>query len=246
MMKSPSLTAITATDNTISLSGSAISRGSLVRLDSELMRVDGLSAGGTAVAVTRGVFGTIPTAASLGATIVRLRATTATVPFPRHFFGTPASGNWTYSIPLENARVAAANFSVTNSQGDSIAASESYTNTLDQGLRTLSGGQYSLQLSGPLAVENGAAPEVVLETDHPVGYVSAYLSEAPVGDGVQVRINLNSSTLCTLTFGADSVTSNGVRGANLPVMRRGDRLSLDVLSIGSTLPGSDLTVVVRI
>jgi hypothetical protein len=30
------------------------------------------------------------------------------------------------------------------------------------------------------------------------------------------------------------------------VMRRGDRLSLDVISVGSTLPGSDLTVVVRI
>jgi hypothetical protein len=238
--------AITTTDVSISVTGSTISHGSFVRLDSELMRVETISAGGTTLTVTRGLFGTTPTAAALGATLVPLRATTATVPFPRHFFGTPASGNWTYSIPLENARVAAANFSVTNSQGNSMAASQSYTNTLDQGLRTLSGGQFSLQLSGPLAIENGAAPEVVLEADHPVGYVSAYLSEAPVGDDVQVRINLNSSALCTLTFSADSVTSNGVRGASLPVMRRGDRLSLDVISVGSTLPGSDLTVVVRI
>ena len=238
--------AINATDVSLAVSGLAITNGSLIRLQSELMRVDKISAGGTVLSVTRSLFGTSALAMVAGTTVVPIRASTVTVPFPRHFFGTPASGNWSYLIPLENARVAAANFFVTNSQGNSIAASQAYTNTIDQGLRTLSGGQYSLQLSGPLAIENSAAPEVVLEADHAVGYISGYLREPPTGSGVQVRINLNLSILCTLDFTPGSIASNGVRGTDLPVLRQGDRLSIDVTSIGSILPGSDLTVIIKI
>ncbi len=223
----------------------AAAKGTLLRIDQEIIRVDDIAPDGT-LTIARGIFGTPPANYSAGQPIIVLRRSLTTVPFIRNFFGTPASGNWTYTVNLENARIAAAEFYVTNSQGNSPITSQAYTDTLDRGLRTLSGGQYSFQVSGVLAVDNSPAPEVVLETDHVIGDVFAYLGEAATGSDLQLELNVNGSLLCALIIPSGTEVSNGVRGADFPALRRGDRLSVSVQSIGSVLPGSDLTVVVRI
>lgn len=235
-----------ATDTSLTIGQSGLSAGTVIKLDSELVLIDQVSGGGTILSVTRGMFSTVAAAFAAGAEVVPLRKSTVTAPFVKHFFGTPASGDWTYSIPLSNARVAAAEFYVTNSQGNSLSSDQAYTNTLDRGLRTLSGGQYSLQLSGPLAVQDAATPETILDADHVIGDARAFLSEASAGTGVTVRLNANAVELCTLQFAAGALVSNNVRGAMLPVLRQGDRLTVDVVDIGTTLPGSDLTIVVSV
>lgn len=113
-------------------------------------------------------------------------------------------------------------------------------------MRTLSGGQYSIQIAGPLAVETGAAPDIVLETDHVIGDITAYLGTAASDSGIKIQVNVNDVAVCTLQIDAGYVASNTVRGADMAALRRGDRLSVDILAIGSTLTGTDLTVVVRI
>ncbi len=238
--------ALTATDITVAIDQAGPSAGTVIRIDSELLLIDQVSNAGTTLSVTRGMFSTVAAAATAGTEVVPLRKSTVTAPFVKHFFGTPASGDWTYAVPLSNARVAAAEFYVTNSQGNSPSSDQAYTNTLDRGLRTLSGGQYSLQLSGPLAVQDAATPETILDADHVIGDTRGFLSEAAVGTGVTVRLNVNAVELCTLQFDAGAIVSNNVRGATLPVLRQGDRLTVDVLDVGSTLPGSDLTIVVSV
>ena len=249
LTRSPPLllaSALSDTDATMVTDRSALSAGSFVRLAGEVLRVSQATAGGTQASIDRGMFSTTPAAFSAGTEVLLLRKSTVTVPFVKHFFGTAASGDWTYSIPLHDARVAAAEFYVTNSQGNSPVTAQSYTNTTDWGLRTLSGGQYSLQVSGPLAVQNSASPETILDADHVIGDLRAFLGEAAVGPIVTIRVNLNSIEVGTLQFDPGALVSNSIRGASLPVMRQGDRLSVDVLGIGSTLPGTDLAVVVSV
>ena len=106
------------------------------------------------------------------------------VAFPRDFFGSPASGSFSYPILLPDARVSAGEFFVTNSRGNSATKRRCWTSTVDGGLRTLSGGQIAFQIEGPLAVETDATPPLVVQASHAVRDAFAVLNEAPAGVAV--------------------------------------------------------------
>jgi hypothetical protein len=73
------------------------------------------------------------------------------------------------------------------------------THNQDNGLRTLSGGQYSIQVDGFLAVDQCVAPAIVVETARSVRDVFAILGTAADAQ-VQVQVNVNGALYCTLTF----------------------------------------------
>jgi hypothetical protein len=175
-----------------------------------------------------------------------LLARVLTVPFIPDFFGSPSSGDWNYSLSFPNVRIAATELFVTNSQGNSPSAFAVFTGTPDQGLRTLSGGQYSFQVAGFLAVQTGAAPDLSVEALRLVRDVFAIIKTPPTDSSIGLNINLNGTLLCSLTIAANSSTSNLVRGLLLPVLTTGSLLSLDITSVGQTIPGADLTVVIRV
>jgi hypothetical protein len=50
----------------------------------------------------------------------------------------------------------------------------------------------------------------------------------------------------TVQFDPGATTSSLVNGFGLPPLRAGDQLSLDVSGVGTTNPGSDLTVIMRL
>jgi hypothetical protein len=94
---------------------------------------------------------------------------------------------------------------VTNSRGDSPTATLSVTQTVDSGLRTLSGGQYSIEVDGFLAIENGVAPDIVMDATHSVRDVYAVVRQAPTDTPIQLRLNQtlpggSPSVYCTLTI----------------------------------------------
>ena len=99
----------------------------------------------------------------------------------KNFFGSPASGDWKYSTELANVRIASAQFFLTNAIGDGAIAVQTFTGTQDQGLRTLSGGQFSFQISGYLAIQTMAAPTVIVDADHSVRDIYAILGTPPGG-----------------------------------------------------------------
>jgi hypothetical protein len=146
---------------------------------------------------------------------------------------------------------------VTNSRGDSPIGTVAVTQTVDRGLRTLSGGQYSIDVDGFLAIENGAAPDVVIEATHTVRDVYAVVRQAPAdatgqtNSPVQIRLNQtlpgqSSTVYCTLTIPNNATISSPQSGFLLPPLAAGARLSLDVTGVGVTNPGSDLTVIIRL
>jgi hypothetical protein len=241
------LTALVPTDASLVLSETSTAlANSYIQINQEVMQVSSVSADGLTLTITRGMHGTTADSHDGGTAVYVLKDRVITVPFIRNFFGTPASGNWTYSVPFPNVRIASAELFVTNSQGNSPTASGALTDTLDFGLRTLSGGQYSFQVAGFLAVQTGAAPDISVEGPHAIRDIFAICKTYPTDAPIGIHVNLNGNLLCPLTIAAGTGTSESVRGLNLPPLAPGDRLSLDLTSVGDTIPGGDLTVVIRV
>jgi hypothetical protein len=236
--------AVAATDTTI-LFASTIASGTLVQIDSEIMQAGTTDSGGNTT-VQRGLHTTAASSHAVTAGVYILSEKVAIVPFVKNFFGSSASGDWKYSLQLPAARVASTQLYMTNSLGDGAVSTVSLTTSDDNGLRTLGGGQYSFQITGYLAIQTGAAPDVIVDVDRVVGQIYAILRIAPTGAGVTLQLNLNGNPYTTVQFSPGATTSGVVDGFGLPVLHAGDQLSLDVVGVGTTNPGSDLTLVMSL
>jgi hypothetical protein len=166
-------------------------------------------------------------------------------PFAADFFGSPYSGSWAFPIQLADARIASAELFVTNAKGNSSTASINLTHNDERGLRTLSGGQYSIQISGFLAVEQSAAPPLIVETPHAVKDVYAVMGRVADAD-VQLQLNVDDNPYCTVTIPAGATASTAADGSRLAPLSAGAKITLSVLSVGLAVPGSDLTVLIRL
>ncbi len=240
--------AISSMDTTITLNaaGPAVV-GDLIQIEAEVLVVTAVS--GATYTVDRTGYGTAAAMHGAGARVYHLKRNVSIVPFVEDFFGSPASGSYVHSIFLPDARIAAADFWVTNVHGASPSNQASFTATVDQGLRTLSGGQLSIQVDGYLAIETDAAPKLVIETTHAARDIFAVVKEAPSGGSISMQLRQGATVYTTLSIADGATLSNVVGGFSLPPLVALDELSLDILSVptaGGTLPGRDLTVTVRL
>ena len=225
--------------------------GSFIQVESEVMQIIGVLNSGTQYEVTRAMHGTTAVAHAIQTLVYPLQDKVAIASFAREFFGSVGGAGWTLPVLLPDARVASAELFVTNSRGDSPTATLSVTQTVDSGLRTLSGGQYSIEVDGFLAIENGVAPDLVMDATHTVRDIYAVVRVAPSDSPIQLRLNQtfpNQSPVvyCTLTIPVGAIISSSQNGFLLPPLASGARLSLDITGVGGTNPGSDLTVLIRL
>jgi hypothetical protein len=239
--------AIADSDTTLTLTGSSAAQSStFIQFDQEVMELTQVSEDGLTFQVNRGLHGTTPAPHAQGTLLYQLSARVLTVPFIHNFFGSPASGDWNYTFSFPNVRIATTELFMTNSQGNSPSAFAVLTNTPDEGLRTLSGGQYSFQVAGYLAVQSGAAPDISIESNHVVRDIFAVIKTPATDSPIGLNINLNGSLLSSVSIPANATVSNSMPGLLLPVLTAGSLLSLDITSVGQTVPGADLTVVIRV
>ena len=211
------------------------------------MEVDAVA--GASVQVLRGSHGTPDEAHAAGDKVYALDFKTFVIAFSRDFFGSPASGSFSYPVFLPDVRIAAADFHVTNSRGNSETSKAHFLATADYGIRTLSGGQLTIQVEGYLAIQTSAAPPLVVEDAHSVRDIFAVVREAPTGAPIQLAVKVNGDTYCALTIAAGSTASNVVGGFGRRPLTALDVVTLDVVSVGSsaaTTPGRDLTVTIRL
>ena len=220
--------------------------GTFVQLEAEIASVDAVLNNGSQYQVTRGVLGSTAAAHGGGTMIYPLSEKILILPFVHDFFGSPSSGSWSFPIPLPDCRVASAELYVTNIKGNSPTASVCLTQTEDYGLRTLSGGQFSFQVDGFLAIETGATPDLIVEATHSVQDVYAVVRQAPAGGLIQLQINQNGAAYCALAIADGATVSPSVSGTPLPPLAEGARLSLDITMVGPENPGADLTVIIRL
>lgn len=241
---------VTPTDTLIELNlpGHALPQ-SLVQIGTEIMEVAAVANAGTQYEVVRGFHGTTPVSHSAGEKIYHLRQKVFIIPFARDFFGSPASGDFSYPIFLPDVRIASAELFVTNMRGNSQTAVAAFTDSPEGGLRTLSGGQLSIQVEGYLAAQSDVAPPLVVEESHAVRDIFAVLREGPSGGTVTLQLRQGSEPYCTLVIPAAARISNIVGGFGLPPLRAGAEISLDILATpqgAGSFPGRDLTVTIRL
>lgn len=233
--------------------GDTILVGNLIKgpglVGSELMTVQTVDASTNSYTVTRGVLNSTATTHSANDFVLHLQSSTFVLPFADNFFENRASQNYLHSMDLPEVRVAAAELFVTNAFGNSEAATQCYTSGTDGGLRTLSGGQFSFQVSGYLAVEQNAAPPLLVEANHAVRDIRATVSEAAGETAINMSILQNGVDYCDLTIAPGSLVSQIVDGVNLPPLVSGATLTLSITQVGqaaASSPGSDLTVTIRL
>ena len=70
--------------------------GALVQVDGEILRVNAVLNGGGRYEVTRGVYGSGTSVHQAQSAVFHLQRKVAIVPFVRGFFGSPASGSWSF------------------------------------------------------------------------------------------------------------------------------------------------------
>jgi hypothetical protein len=227
----------------LSAAGNAIA-GSLVQIDGEVIRVESVENSGMRYVVTRGMHNSPGVAHAAQAAIYPLQNKPVIAAFPPNFFGSPYSGSWTQPVTLPDVRVASAELFVTNRRGNSPVRSVCLTSA-EGGLRTLSGGQYSIQVDGFLAVEDRVAPALVVEASHSVRDVFAVLGTAADAE-VSLRVDVDGAPYCTLSIQAGMATSAAVDGNKTRALIAGTKVTLAVLAVGQTYPGSNLTVIIRL
>lgn len=148
-------------------------------------------------------------------------------------------------MSLPDVRVGSAELFVTNELGNGPVTGICMTHNDENGLRTLCGGQYSIQVDGFLAVEQSVAPAIIVEAPHSVRDVFAILGAAADAQ-IQVQVNVNGAVYCTLTFAPGTIVSNSILGSTLQPLQEMAQVTVAVLSVGQIDPGEDLTVIIRL
>jgi len=237
-------TAIGATDSSVPF-GTTFAAGALVQIEQEILQITATNTDGSS-AVTRGVHNTTAATHAVPVLVYILNQTAVIYPFIKSFFGSPASGDWRNSVTLPNVRLASVELYMTNALGDGAVTANSYTGTIDSGLRTMAGGQFSFQISGYLAVQTVAAPIVIVDADRSVRDIYGIVTTPSAGASITLQLNRNGAAYVTVQFAAGATVSGVVGGFGLPALRAQDQLSLDVDGVGTTIPGSNLNLILRL
>lgn len=232
-----------------------IQAGDVLQIDNELMNIISVDEATNTCNVVRASLASQPAAHPGGASVLHLQETTLVLPFARDFFHNRASINYIHTVSLPDIRICAAQLYVTNSFGDGQANAQCFTSIPDGGLRTLSGGQFSLQVSGYLATQQDAAPPLLVEATHAVRDIRATVSQAPQDYTINVTILQNGTPYApSLSIAPGAITSNIVDGVTLPPLQESALLTANITldlpqnfqASGSTSPGRDLTVTIRL
>lgn len=105
----------------------------------------------------------------------------------------------------------------------------------------------SFSKSGVLAVGVGAG-RFMVPFACTIAHVRAVVNGAPVGAAILVDVNKNGTTIFTTQANRPSIAAAGFSSAkktpDVTSMADGDYFTVDVDQVGSTTPGSDLTVII--
>jgi hypothetical protein len=221
------------------------------------MAVISVDAAVSSYSVVRGALNSAAATHQVGELVLHLQRAVLILPFARDFFENRASVNYLHTVSLPDVRIGAAQLYVSNSFGDSQATNHSYTTGPGGGLRTLSGGQFSLQVSGYLATQQNAAPPLVNQASHAIRDMRATVSHAPQDYTINIAVLQNGVPLGgdagVLSIRPGNVTSNIVDGVTLAALREDGALTLNIAldlpqgfhTSPNTNPGRDLTVTIR-
>jgi hypothetical protein len=226
--------------------------GTIMQIGTELVSALSVDVSASTCTVLRGILGSTATAHAADESLWVVRRSVIIVPFASNFFENRASINYLHSFALPDTRVAASEFFVTNSFGDSQVQQQCYTELPTRGLRTLSGGQFSVQTNGSITTQQNAAPPLMVEADHAVRDVRADLGRAGQGYNVAIQILQGGQNYCSLQIASNDLASQVLDGTDLLALRKLLPLTISVILQpiegfqGTPVPPRDLTVTIRL
>ncbi|MGO9097938.1 MAG: hypothetical protein ACLP9Y_00280 [Mycobacterium sp.] len=107
---------------------------------------------------------------------------------------------------------------------------------------------FTLPVSGVLGIQSDAAPAFYLNNDFTAGAVKAYVKSAPVGADLMFSIYVGTSSTpwitLTIAAGTTSVVATSEQIDALTPIPANTNVRLAITSVGTTYPGTDLTVFV--
>ncbi|MGA8599685.1 MAG: phage tail protein [Bryobacteraceae bacterium] len=215
-----------------------------LQIGAEIMTVLSYNSSTNTCTVVRGALGSTVSSHNSGDPVLPLAESVFVAAFARDFFENPASENFAHTVSIPDVRVAASQFYVTNSLGNSPTVTQCYTSTSETGLRTCSGGQLAIQVGGVLAVQQNAAPPLMMEASHAARDVRASITQTADQD-IEMQLFTGSTLWCSLTIPANQTTSNIVDGITLATLQSGTNIQLNITQVGLNAPGRDLTVTIR-
>jgi hypothetical protein len=225
----------------------AFSNNDLLQIDQEILQLTAVPGSDGPLQVSRGILGSAAATHAANAAMYRLDRHSYVLSFPEHFFGSSASGSYVYRTDMPSVRIAASECFATNQIGDGPVADNCYTDSTDNGLRTLSGGQFCFQVAGNLAVQNDAAPKITVDQPRSIGGVFATVNAAPTGGDLLMAVTRNETELCRVTIPGGTTASATIDGFSLGALNTGDALGINILSAPSGInatTGQGLTVTI--
>jgi hypothetical protein len=233
-------------------SSEGFTAGDLAVVEGETVRIEEINE--AVWTVTRALEGSTAAAHAAGKTCWKLSRQVFTYPFTQNFFSSVESQSWRSTESLPCARLAVLRLQVDNAFGPSpekavsllVFQSDGNMEGAQRGLRTNRGGQFLFQVEGVLFLESAPTPALPAHVATSIRDVYALAGSAPAGAALTAVLRRNGEAVATLSIPADATVSPSVSGASLPPLAAGDLLTFDITSVGTTDPGRDLTLVVRI
>lgn len=244
-------TALSSSATNVALNGLSVSlpQGTFFQIEEEIFETTGDPVSGNIYPVIRARYQTAAVAHEAAKPAFVLTRRDMTIPFVPGYFSSTAAVGFRYNFRLPNVRISAADLTLYNRVGASARAEESYTGVTSFGVRTLSGGQITMNVQGYLAIEASAGNSYVVDRTTVVRDVSAYVQEAPAGDDVEILVRVNGNPYCDLVIPAGSNVAANVSKFNTQALPQGAKLSFDILNVPSAslgTPGRELTVLLQI
>jgi len=102
-----------------------------------------------------------------------------------------------------------------------------------------------LAVPGVLAIQSDAAPVVTLATESVVKSVEAVLKRAPTGADLKLRVIIDGEEWAAITIADGETGAEVATPADLAPIGAGKAVRLDILEVGTTFPGADLSLLIR-
>jgi hypothetical protein len=111
-----------------------------------------------------------------------------------------------------------------------------------EGLAKVAG--FTLPVSGTLGIQADAAPAFYLDSDFTAGSVKAYVKSAPVGADLVFTIYAGATAWLSVTIpaGSTSVAATQMQMDAAATIPANTNVRLAITAVGTTFPGSDLSV----
>ncbi|MBM3758876.1 MAG: hypothetical protein FJW36_01385 [Acidobacteria bacterium] len=228
---------------------STLPEGTLFQIEEEIFEVNGPPVAGNQYPVIRARYSSSAAAHSAAIPLFVLARREMTIPFAPGYFNTTAGVGFRYNFRLPNVRLSGADLTLWNPVGASPKKEVCYTGVTNFGVRTLSGGQITMNVQGYLAIEASAGNSYQVDRATVVRDVSAYVQEPPVGGDVEVLVRVNGSPYCDLVIEAGFPVATAVSRFNVAPIPAGATISFDILNVppaSAGTPGRDLTVLLQI